>query len=127
MGAWGHGPFDNDAALDWLQGAVEELDAAIRSALGTAVAGGYLEVDEGSAAVAAAALAAAALDGDTRVVPERARGALGAWTPDDEVRSLAVRALEAATGAASELASLWSADEAWKSGIADLLGRLRSA
>ena len=60
MGAWGHGPFDNDDAqdfvLDLIDAPVAELEGRLVAAL--TLPGGYLEVPEGSMAVAAAALVA---------------------------------------------------------------------
>ena len=126
MGAIGRGPFENDAALEWLEIAVgADLDAAAREALGAAIGGGYLGVDEGSVAVAAAALLAAALEDAPNAVPRSAREALGAWMPNEELPSLAIRALDAVSGPSSELASLWSGDEGWRSGIERLSQRLQ--
>ena len=60
MGTWDSGPFDNDAASDWasdLQDASPENRAAVvRSAL--TLEEGYLDVDDGQAAVAAVAVVA---------------------------------------------------------------------
>lgn len=126
MGAWGHGPFDNDAAQDWIGEIVEDdLDAAVRSALEVPLRGGNLELDEGSIAVAAAALVAAALDGETSAVPKNTLSRLSAWKPADELRSLAVRVLDVVSGASSELASLWSGDDAWRASMGRLRTRLQ--
>lgn len=62
MGAWGHGSFQNDCALDWLA----ELEAggieAIREALQPS-AHEYIEVDDASNAIAAAVEIVAAARG----------------------------------------------------------------
>jgi hypothetical protein len=59
MGAWGFQAFENDDALDWL----EELEVGgaevVRQGL-NAVADGYIEAPDGSVAVAAAEITAAA-------------------------------------------------------------------
>jgi hypothetical protein len=60
MGAWGVGPFANDDAQDFL-GDLIETTGAVDGALFAALAlpaDGYVEVPEGSVAVAAAALVA---------------------------------------------------------------------
>jgi hypothetical protein len=128
VGAWGHGIFENDAALDWL-GDVERrgVEVAVTSALGLAASASYLEVDEGSAAVAAAALVAAAVDGDRSALPEDARGIGQGWIPDIETRHLALDALSAVLRPSSELASLWGegGDAAdWRASIAALRPRI---
>ena len=61
MGAWGHGSFQNDSAMDWLDELPGSDRAMVREALERVVgASGYVEVDDGSAALAAAELIAAA-------------------------------------------------------------------
>ena len=54
MGAWGHGPFDNDDAGDWVFELEDSGVSALRSAL--QLDGGYVEAPEAAAGVAAAAV-----------------------------------------------------------------------
>lgn len=125
MAAWGHSPFDNDAVQYWMRKVLaEDVDATVRSALEVAIAGGYLEVDEGSVALAAAAFVAASLDGDLSAVPESARQALRSWRPADDLAGLAARAIAAVSASSSELASLWRSDQAWRSAVARIGERL---
>ncbi|XXY16026.1 DUF4259 domain-containing protein [Sorangium sp. So ce216] len=131
MGAWGYGSFENDSALDWLHEVVEAEPALVGAALdGVATADDqvYLEVDECSAALAAAELVAAALGrGDDRLNDDAA-----AWLRDhrDEIRGVgaarARRAVERVVQG-SELRELWDengADTEWHAGVRELLKRL---
>jgi hypothetical protein len=129
MGAWSVEPFGNDGAADF----ADELDDAqdwmpVESALGAALSGDYLEVDEASCAVAAVEVVARALgrptqdDSWTESVAEFvARVAL----PSGGLVSMARDALAAATGPESELTELWveSQPDEWRSAI----DRLRAA
>ncbi|WP_394850762.1 DUF4259 domain-containing protein [Pendulispora brunnea] len=127
MGAWGHGPFDNDGALDWVSWAEDDTNAAIDSALEQATGAAYLDVDQGSAAVAAAALIAAARDGDMAGLPEDVAALAQDWQPDDTHAARALAALAAVVGAQSELASLWregTTAAAWEATIERLRERL---
>jgi len=128
MGAWSHGAFENDAALDWLATAKGDgLPETVEDALRSATAASYLEVDEGSSAVAAAMLVAAALDGDTENLPDDARALVRGWHTAPALRQLALGALDAASGPRSELASLWGEGpdaSAWRVGIERLRARL---
>lgn len=69
MGAWGFQAFENDDALDWL----EELEAggveAVRHGL-NAVVDGYIDAPDGSVAVAAAEITAAAQGNPHGDLPE---------------------------------------------------------
>jgi hypothetical protein len=128
MGAWGSGFFDNDAALDWVAVAKRGgTDAAVDGALRAATGADYLEVDDGSAAVAAAALVAAAVDGDVSAVPPKVRAVLDGLAPTAATCALAVDALAAVVGSSSELASLWGHEPAWRKAIEALVGRVRAA
>jgi len=73
MGAWGHHFDENDSALDWFS----DLNAApswemVESSLQTALAGtyGYLDVDDGCAALAAAEVVAAGLGKASSRLPD---------------------------------------------------------
>src|SRR5688572_29540528 len=60
MGAWGHGSFDNDSALDFL-GEIDDAESVlsvVRHVAG-ASASDYVDVDDASAVVVAAELVAA--------------------------------------------------------------------
>lgn len=60
MGAWGHGSFENDDALDWVYALEADGVEAIRSALAAVLeADGYVEAPEASMALAAAEVVAA--------------------------------------------------------------------
>src|SRR6516164_4539272 len=96
MGAWGTGPFDNDAAQDWLGGLEDEIQVRI------ALEKVCLTIDtipepDGSNAVAAAALVASSVSAD--YFGRLDRGARR-WAArhkivvTDEFRARAVEALE---------------------------------
>jgi hypothetical protein len=125
MGAWDSGPFQNDSAGDWLDDAVAAGGAvAVERALRAAAASPpYLEVDEGSSAVAAVAVLVAALTGDPSDLPDDARELVDGWIPDPSLVPLAAAALDVVAGGHSELASLWGQDPDWRASI----GRLRAA
>ncbi len=59
MGAWSHKSFDNDSALDWLDDFQQKPTAKfLRQTFETVLTQDYIEVDEGSAVIAAADLVA---------------------------------------------------------------------
>lgn len=130
MGAWGFQAFENDDALDWLI----ELEAGGATAVreGLTVAGdGYLEAPDGSVAVAAAEITAAAQGSPPGDLPEDVAtwvSAHGAELTREDVH-LALVAVERVAGEESELAELWDdADEPeWKESLDNLSGRLRAA
>lgn len=112
MGAWGGLPFENDAALDWLGQLEEGGGAALREALRTAAAcpeGDYLDVDDGSAALAAAKVVALAFGKEREHLPDEVTHWLNTEgreiTPSDA--ALAKKAVERVLGSQSELSSLW--------------------
>jgi hypothetical protein len=111
MGAWAVGPFDNDAAQDWLLTA-DAGDGAVAAALANVGSDGWLDVDEGSAAVAAAAVVAAACDGDTAALPAEAAKLARGLRVDDELRRLTIAAMERVGGEESELCALWAESDA---------------
>ncbi len=75
MGAWGVGSFDNDDAVDWLEGFGADGAATLQQAL-EAVADldpqDYLEAPEAVHALAAAEIVAAARYGDMSRLPSEA-------------------------------------------------------
>lgn len=126
MGTWGHGPFDNDDANDFLGDLLESGQPAddLRDALATgALDEGYLEAPDASIAVAAAAVIAVATAGPVDGVPaEQAARVAELGLAADEADSLATEALAALDRvvAGSELAELWAeAGEAaaWRSAL----------
>ena len=152
MGAWGTGIFENDDALDWLLGweTADEGEgtaddpgriAFVIGAMAVAVDHkGYLEVDAGSVALAAAEVVAAA-SGKTGPAMKKGPDADGAlvelasWTRgphakllnDPEVRTLARQAVDRAIGKDSEVAELWDESEEgaqWRAVAAELRNRL---
>ena len=128
MGTWDSGPFGNDTAADFANdlddAAVEEREALIRRVLTRAVDDqGYLEAPEAEQAVAAAALVAAQCPGGEPVSPYYGPEEPVPGLPDD-VRRLAVEALDRVVAEKSELAELWGEEGdggSWRSGV----GRLR--
>src|SRR2546428_14168707 len=129
-GAWGAGSFENDDALDWVALCVKSTtDSPVTAALDTAVRVAYIQAPDGSAAVAAAEVVAAALGRPNPQLPaalrtwiqSRSRERLVQLAPD------ARRALTRITDSAvSELQQLWSESNSpqWRTAIADLVSRL---
>jgi hypothetical protein len=112
VGSWGDKPFENDAALDWLAEIEQGRRGGLRGILAAVAetpASSYLDVDDGSAAVAAAEIVAAVLAGGRDTLPLRARAWLathrGAIVSGD--LDLARRAVERVLAPSSELAGLW--------------------
>ncbi|WP_067490049.1 DUF4259 domain-containing protein [Actinomadura hibisca] len=66
MGAWDYGPFDNDGALDFVGGLADEpgdVTEKLRAAMVSVIESrDYLDLDDVSAALAAACLVAGRLD-----------------------------------------------------------------
>lgn len=115
MGTWDAGPFDNDSAADFandLDDAPEyQRVAMIRGALTAVIeTEGYLDLDEGAPAVAAAALVAHRLPGGEQFAPNGygPEAPVPALPPD--LVPLAISAVERVLGEDSELAALWSED-----------------
>ena len=134
MGAWGHESFANDSALDWLSALVQGGPALLAEALdrvGSAAADDYLEVDESSAALAAAELVAAALGGGEDRLPQEAL----AWLKDHVHAARAIGAERARRAVErvfrdSELRELWEENgeqTEWHAEVRELLERLVAA
>jgi hypothetical protein len=135
MGAWSTGNFDNDDALDFLVRLEGAGADAVRQALEEVEGSGiqdYVQVDSAAAAIAAAELVAAALDGQTSQLPETARE----WL-DENRKSIATSSMQALARRAvervlmkSELKDLWTEggasaqSAAWENGVRELLKRL---
>ena len=133
MGAWGHGGFENDDALDFVADLTGEptWDAADRvfTFVNESVNGEYLEAPDASSALAAAEAVAAALGRPAAGLPEE----LADWIPT--VETPGAERVERARRAAervrrgSELQGLWddSPDAAlWHQSVDELLRRLGS-
>ncbi|TMR34872.1 DUF4259 domain-containing protein [Actinomadura geliboluensis] len=112
MGTWDATPFGNDTAADFAGDlddlALDERPAAVREALEAVLhEADYLDRSEGDTAVAAAALVAAQCPGgppaDPIYGPERP-------VPDlpDDLRTLALAALDRVAGPNSESQDLWA-------------------
>jgi hypothetical protein len=150
MGAWGEGPFDNDAAGDWaydfegldareglglLQATLSRAAPARRGRLWKRGGAGeeHLDADDGSVAVAAAEIVAHLVDGSPP--PDAYGGEVYAWaartsaTADRPLVDLALVALGRVTGERSELADLWDESDggAWRSSIRQIEQRLQAA
>jgi hypothetical protein len=130
MGAWGEGALQNDAALDWLIGLGSKGVEALRKTLALAAdtaADDYLDVDDGSAALVAAEMVAAARHSIRDNLGKRVAAWLDAHaetvTADDE--ALAKRAVQRVLAKNSELASLWGGSAEWNANAQALLQRLR--
>ncbi|MFI0261022.1 DUF4259 domain-containing protein [Streptomyces sp. NPDC017056] len=112
MGTWGTGPFDGDAAADFLAElaamSVDRRLGAIRGVLSTAAAErDYLEAPQGGMAVAAAALTAAARAGSASPADPAYGPELAVPAPPPQLAVLAVHALDRVLAPDSELAELW--------------------
>lgn len=129
MGAWGHGPFENDDAADWVWELEESDDFSLVESVLKSVVNreDYLEAPTCSEAIAAAEIVAAALGRPLDALPEEAV----AWTeahrdvPED-LADLAKRAL-VAIATESELRDLWAESETpddWQQTLRDLDTRL---
>lgn len=136
MGAWGHGPFEDDGALDfvWDIEEAENPKETIIEALDHAVESDYLETDEASAAIVSAAYIDSAINGTKYTKP----GMSEAYEADtfstrfpevdlSDLKSKAVAALEKVIGEGSELKELWeeSDEPAWQQGIEEMIKRLK--
>jgi hypothetical protein len=80
VGVWGIGPFDNDDAIDFAYEllASEDLTPAREALAATTDTDGWLEVPEGSRALAAAAVVVAAFSGEVIRLPKE----VSAWLED---------------------------------------------
>jgi glycine/D-amino acid oxidase-like deaminating enzyme len=129
MGAWGHQFDENDSAGDWLAAFADSPSwAAVTDALqsGLASAYEYLEVDEGSAVLAAAEIVAAAFGkASPRLEPQLATWAVSNSAGAFELKSIAGEAVLAVRDG-GELHELWHEGDAgeWLATVDDLHSRL---
>lgn len=135
MGAWGHGPFEDDAALDfvWDIEEAENPKDIIIEALSRAVEAEYLEADEANAAIVSAAYIDSAVNGTKYTTPKMSEpyevDTFPTRFPEldlSDVKSKAIAALEKVIGEGSELKELWEESEepAWQNGIEEMIKRL---
>lgn len=134
MSAWGTGVFENDEATRYLAEVLQDGSVAVWEALEIAVdEDDYLEAPEGMRAVAAADLVAAHATGNWSNVPVDRRSALSSLPiqVSDDLRALALDALERVTAAKSELREVWSEEGdgfgAWLAAVEDVRIRLRGS
>ncbi len=134
MGTWGAGPFENDAAADFIDqlGAspVRGLTKALR-AVADAPAGGTIDVDDGGACWAACELVALSFGRTEGGDRDAAAEIVAKLAPKEEHRLLALRALpRIAARGRSELADLWhegSDGQRFDAALDGLRGRLEAA
>lgn len=129
-GAWGEGSFENDDALDWVAECVNSKDTAeVAKALDAVLNSDYIESPDGSAAVAAAEVIAAALGRPSTKLPPEVRS----WLRRQSLPALAQLAPAAKKVLVriqdpkiSELRQLWAEgeDANWQAAMADLSARL---
>lgn len=129
MGAWGTGAFDNDDASDWVYELEKSGLAAVEAAIADALRATDLEAPVDTNAIAAGEVVAAALGRPAATLPDDVQDVVErlAGTVTAEHARRARTAVEGVLES-SELAELWAeADEeaAWRSGVEDLLARLR--
>jgi hypothetical protein len=135
MGAWAGGPFDNDAAADFLDELRASPSRAVTKALravAKTAAGEYLEVDAGSAGWAAAELVSLSFGfGDSATAEDDVLDAASKLRPKEDLRLLALEVVQRiGHRQSSELASLWheGADgPPFDAALEDLRSRLQAA
>ena len=126
----GASAFENDDALDWVSHLEDGAVDLVRASL-AATKVDYLESPDGSVAIAAAEVVAAAVGNPAASLPAsvtRWVDAHGASVADADV-VLALVALDRVTAENSELAELWaeSDDHKWSQSVEDLRNRLSTA
>ena len=131
MGTWDAGPFDNDAAADFLSdsgSSPRALATAFRRCV-DADPTEYLDVDDGQTVIAAAELVALGLGyGNLDAVSDEVRSIVRRLGPNEELRLLAIKALPRIRDRAhSEVASLWAHDPAFDARLVGLYERLVAA
>lgn len=99
MGAWGYGPFENDAALDCVGDLADAGPSGMRGGLFAAMravtdATGYIEGPEADAAMAAAVLVAARLGADPGSASAAELLASHPFEADGELRLEALRVFD---------------------------------
>jgi hypothetical protein len=131
-GAWGYKSFENDDALDWIANSLTPggQSAVEKTITSVAKGRGYLEAPDGSSAIAACEVLAAAQGRPSPDLPKdvAALAKKLSSTPSDSIRNSARKALERILGEESELNALWKDAkgdfEKWKKTVEDLKSRL---
>lgn len=135
MGTWGSGPFDNDAAADFL-GTLQNAPLRVLSKALNKIARmpteSYVDVDDGGAAWAACELVALAFGcGDSDALDDPILDLIERLHPKEEHRTLALQVLpRIADPSNSELAGLWHDGEdgpQFEATIEHLRSRLQAA
>jgi hypothetical protein len=132
MGAWGNRNFENDQAMDFVgdftdNPSLESLEEALATVVDLGDEGQYIEVDEASAALAAAEIVAATLKKPSSDFPEDLQPALTSISSNAVVQELARKAVTQ-VAKESELQELWAEGgdaEEWQLIQKDLLERLK--
>ena len=130
-GTWGEGSFENDDALDWASECTSAKSVTpVSAALALVSRNKSIEAPDGSAAVAAAEVVAAALGRPDPKLPSQLRD----WIihqPSAQLVALAPSArtalMRVANAEISELAKLWAARQPnkWTASISELQARLK--
>jgi hypothetical protein len=129
-GAWGESSFENDDALDWVAECTQSKGIApVTRVLDKALKAEYIEAPEGSAAVVAAEVVAAALGKPSAKLPPELRAWIQRQQPDKlaQLAPIAKRVLvRIQDPKVSELQQLWSEGKQskWPAAIAELSARL---
>lgn len=137
MGTWGTGYFEDDAALDFMIDIEQSNDPKrmLAKAFDSAIKSDYIESDEGSAVIVAAAYVDRQVNG-TKFTTESDGAPLDIDTfpdrhPDQNFLDLKVKAVSALArilGDNSEINEVWAENDeeysTWREGIQQLIGRL---
>ena len=133
MGAWGHRNFENDSAMDFVGDFVESpTEVALSDALAIVIKAGadeeYIEMDEASAALAAAEMVAAANGRGSFDLPQDLSAAMEklGFKPNEKLVKKARKAVSVVLKE-SELQELWAENgepNEWQQVQKDLLIRL---
>lgn len=137
MGTWGTGYFEDDAALDFMADIEESTDPkrTLAKAFAVAIKNDYIESDEGTAVIVAAAYVDRQVNG-TRFSDDRNGQQLHVDTFPErnpstnlfDLKSKAVAALNKVLGENSELNELWKESDdsysEWLINVEQLVARL---
>ncbi|TIV70219.1 MAG: DUF4259 domain-containing protein [Mesorhizobium sp.] len=131
MGAWGFKIFENDDAADFVAEFENSGAVAVADALDAACSNpDYIEAPDGSVALAAAAIVAAA-NGKSEFLSEPAGTMLRTvsnWQALSGLKGKAIQAVECVSGPNSELMELWAeAAPADAANFKNEVNRLRAA
>ena len=138
MGAWNYGIFDDDTAYDFTEEIKSDAKEFFKSSFESAINSDYLEYDECHMVTVSAAYLDNSLNGTNyRTDSEEAKdesnvnmfGELNTDLRLDDLKEIAIKALEIVISEKSELNELWSDNEElypkWKSNLEELINRLK--